>query len=164
MKFIKIPAHVVLLLQGMAAFATFAQTRCPAGVTPGSVVCLPDSVGVPPPRPIGEWIETWGAIVTSTSSSEAWVSIGKLSQKETEAEALQDCHASGVADCKVLLSYRNQCAALVTSSAATNRTVAAGAPTTALAEGDALRECGRLGGRECSVIYSECTKQIFKRF
>jgi hypothetical protein len=143
----------------------FGQTRCPSGVQAGNVQCMPDSNGGnSKPRPLGEWIETWGAIVTSTSSSEAWVSIGKLSQKETEAEALQDCHASGVADCKVLLSYRNQCAALVTSSAATNRTVAAGAPTTALAEGDALRECGRLGGRECSVIYSECTKQIFKRF
>lgn len=164
MKFIKISIGMFFLLQAVVAFSTFSQTRCPVGATPGSVACLPDSDGASPPRPIGEWIKTWGSIVTSAGSSEAWVSIGKLSQEDADTEALEDCRRSGVSDCKVLLSYRNQCSALATSSVATNRTAAAGAPTTSLAKGDALRECGRQGGRECSVIYSECTEPIFKKF
>ncbi|ENZ95728.1 DUF4189 domain-containing protein [Xanthomonas fragariae] len=147
-----------------------AQTSCPVGVAPGSPQCGPDSgtsrgdSPMPPPRPIGEWIKTWGAIVNAEDSSEAWASTGKTSKKDAEADAIDQCQVAGFHGCTVTFTYRNQCVALASPSSTQGRSGVAGGPSMALAEGDAIDMCRKKGGSNCSVIYKDCTKPIFKNF
>ncbi|PBP86167.1 hypothetical protein CCL22_02315, partial [Pseudomonas syringae] len=110
----------LLSLLMLTAFApAFAQTACPGGVAPGSPQCGPDSgtsrADSAPARPTGEWIKTWGAIAHSRTTGEPGSAVGKLSEGEAEQAALRQCAIEGTSDCKVSLTYYNQCAALVAS-------------------------------------------------
>lgn len=117
---------------------------------------------LPPPRPTGEWIKTWGAIANSEDSSEAWASTGKFSKSDAEADAVDQCQVAGFHGCAVTFTYRNQCVALASPSQ--GRAGVAAAPNLALAENYAVSVCKKQGGLNCSVIYKDCTKPIFKKF
>lgn len=56
-----------------------------------------------------------GAIANSNSTGEAGSAVGKLSEEEAERVALRQCAVGGAGDCKVQLTYKNQCSALVAS-------------------------------------------------
>ncbi|TWQ48723.1 DUF4189 domain-containing protein [Xanthomonas vasicola] len=159
---------VIFLFMIFLAESGYCQTACPVGVVPGSPQCGPDSGtsrgDAAPPRPTGEWIRTWGAIVGAGSSSQAWASIGKLSKKDAEADALDQCESAGVKDCSVEFTYRNQCVAVASASSANTKTGIGGAPEISTAKNNALHICEKNGGSDCSVIYSDCTKPIFKKY
>ena len=150
----------------LTAFApAFAQTACPGGVAPGSPQCGPDSgtsrADSAPARPSGEWIKTWGAIAHSRTTGEAGSAVGKLSEGEAEQAALRQCAIEGTSDCKVSLTYYNQCAALVASdsqsffqaSVSERRSIKL-----------AKESCEESNSGTCKVIYSECTEPIFWRY
>ncbi|WP_126971054.1 DUF4189 domain-containing protein [Xanthomonas sp. BRIP62411] len=95
-----------------------AQTACPKGTAAGSAICGPapssstgyaSSQEIPAPRavPLGRWIKTRSAIACSPTSGSG-ASIGKLSKKEAEIEALARCSEGGEKDCTIALSCRNQ--------------------------------------------------------
>ena len=161
---------VVLVFSIGFVGVSYAQTACPAGVAPGSPQCGPDSgtsrgdVPLPPPRPTGEWIKTWGAIVNAEDSSEAWASIGKLSKDAAEADAIDQCQVAGFHGCVVTFTYKNQCVALASPSSTQGRAGVAAAQNLVLAENDAMEVCREKGGSACSVIYKDCTKPIFRKF
>ncbi|MBB5735457.1 hypothetical protein FHT08_001199 [Xanthomonas campestris] len=160
---------MIIIILGFSGFAN-AQTACPSGVASGSPQCGPDSgtsrgnTPPAPPRPTGEWIKTWGAIVNAEDSSEAWASIGKFSKGDAEADAIDQCQVAGHRGCAVTFTYRNQCVALASPSSAQGRAGVAGAPSIALAESDAMDMCRKKGGLDCSVIYKDCTKPVFRNF
>ncbi|GFM81389.1 hypothetical protein PSCICN_20810 [Pseudomonas cichorii] len=152
------------LLMLIAFAPAFAQTRCPMGVQAGSMQCLPDEPqggGNAPARPTGEWIKTWGAIAHSSTTGEAGSAVGKLSESEAEQAALRQCAIEGTSDCKVSLTYYNQCAALVASdsqsffqaSVSERRSIKL-----------AKESCEDSDSGTCKVIYSECTEPIFWRY
>lgn len=66
MKFIYL---VLFLFLAASASPVLSQTACPSGVAPGSPQCGPDSgtsrgdLSIPPPRPTGEWLKTWGQLL-----------------------------------------------------------------------------------------------------
>lgn len=150
------------------SFTVSAQTACPVGVAPGSPQCGSDSgtsrgdAPLPPPRPTGEWIKTWGAIASASSTGEVGTTVGKLSETEARDAALHQCASGGARDCKVNLVYRNQCAALTASqrtgsffqSAADERT----------ATNLAMKSCKDSDGGSCRIAYSECTEPKFRKF
>ncbi|WP_406645253.1 DUF4189 domain-containing protein [Pseudomonas quasicaspiana] len=148
-----------------ALASAFAQTACPGGVAPGSPQCGPDSgtsrADSAPARPTGEWIKTWGAIAHSRTMGEAGSAVGKLSEGEAEQAALRQCAIEGTSDCKVSLTYYNQCAALVASdsqsffqaSVSERRSIKL-----------AKESCEESNSGTCKVIYSECTEPIFWRY
>ncbi|MCF5955679.1 DUF4189 domain-containing protein, partial [Xanthomonas perforans] len=106
---------IILLLAVIPVFA-FAQTACPVGVAPGSPQCGPDSgtsrgdIPAPPPRPTGEWIKTWGAIAIA-DNGDAGYTKGRLTSKEAEDAALQNCQKLAGMRCAIALTFHNQCAA-----------------------------------------------------
>ncbi|WP_349969997.1 DUF4189 domain-containing protein [Pseudomonas caspiana] len=141
-----------------------AQTRCPMGVQAGSMQCLPDEPqggDSAPARPTGEWIKTWGAIAHSSTTGEAGSAVGKFSEGEAEQAALRQCAIEGASDCKVSLTYYNQCAALVASdsqsffqaSVSERRSIKL-----------AKKSCEESDSGKCKVIYSECTDPVFWRY
>lgn len=158
MKKMMVLSLVLLPIALFSAKSTHSQTRCPVGTQAGSTQCLPDDEGSAPPRPTGEWLKTWGAIVHADGTSEAWASTGMLSEKEAEMDAIDQCQSAGFKNCIVTFTYRNQCVA-----AAAPVGVASG-PDLSAAKRDVIAACEKKTGRSCSVIYTDCTKPIFKKY
>ncbi|MGV7193808.1 DUF4189 domain-containing protein [Xanthomonas axonopodis] len=153
-----------------------AQTACPIGTNAGSAVCGPsqDSSGgygasqeISPPRavPNGRWIKTWGAIASSPSSG-GGSSVGKFSKADAEREALDRCSEQGVTDCKVALSYRNQCVAFAFPIAGKGNNSINTGKTVEIASRDAKEKCEKWkgGGGDCQIIYSACSEPFFEKY
>ncbi|MCQ2994331.1 DUF4189 domain-containing protein [Pseudomonas quasicaspiana] len=166
---------LIFLLALTPNFAS-AEGGCPAGQYPiggqGAVACapMPQNNSQPQARPLGEWIKTWGAIAMGSidSITTYGVSTGKLSESDARKEALAYCGSHGEDDCKVLLTYRNQCAAVATPkidgkpSGSTHMT---GRATLEEASADALDACKKNNPKaQCNVAYTDCTKQFFQWF
>lgn len=158
---------LILLLALLATPAAFGQTACPSGVGPGSPQCGPDagtSRGAPPvPRPTGEWIKTWGAIATS-DSGDIGSSTGKFSEKDAQAESLKICADFGNADCKVSMTYRNQCVAVVQAARGRTGGKIITAETADIAAKTALEECRQDSGATCVVRGTDCSEPFFRKF
>ncbi|AVS75770.1 DUF4189 domain-containing protein [Paracidovorax cattleyae] len=152
----------------LISFGAFAQTACPSGVAAGSALCGPSGGGEEaPPRPTGEWIKTWGAIATSSSSGDIGSSTGKFSEEEARQGAMQLCTKLGNSDCVVSHTYRNQCVAVVDSSKSTSgRAIGKiiSAVSIPAAQERALEDCRKAGGTECKVRGTDCTKPYFHRY
>ena len=161
----KIICSASMLLALSFATSAFAQTACPVGVSPGSPQCGPDSGtsrgDIPPPRPTGEWIKTWGAIAISKSTGEVGTSAGKFSESDANGSAVRQCSTNGASDCKVQLTYRNQCSALAASQV---DTFFQSSSTEQLAISLVTKVCEQSGGGACKVMYTECSKPYFKKY
>jgi hypothetical protein len=150
-----------------------AEGRCPPGQYPvggqGVQGCAPipgygahgGNGGHAAPVPSGEWLKTWGAIAGSPSTNLMGVSVGEISKEEAERVALAKCAAEGDRNCKINLSYHNQCVAYVVPSSGKGVPYVVSAPTEAEALGDAILSCSDTGGGRCIRFYSECSKPIF---
>jgi len=145
-----------------------AQTACPVGTPAGSAMCGPSPGGgaempSPPPRPSGEWLKTWGAI-SSNRAGDMGVSSGKLSQREAEAEARNRCQAWKTGDCKIDISYRNQCVAAAGPTGNRRGGGTASGPTLDGAKNQAMKICSEVSGGECKIMVAECSEQVFRKF
>ncbi|MEA9830217.1 DUF4189 domain-containing protein [Xanthomonas campestris] len=158
---------VVVIFLLTSANSVLSQTACPSGVAPGSPQCGPDSgtsrgdLPIPPPRPTGEWLKTWGAIATSESTGEAGTSANKFSEKDARNSAINQCALGGASDCKVHLVYRNQCASFAASH---SDTFFQAAESKEVAIELAKRNCEKSGTGSCKVMYSDCTEPVFKKY
>jgi hypothetical protein len=144
------------------SFNVFTQTRCPVGAQVGSAQCLPDEEGGGAPRPTGEWIKTWGALVSSNKAGGAWSSKGKFTENEARQDALNRCYSTGVSDCSVDATYFNQCIA-----AAASDDIGVDFNTgkdEGVAGKRALSDCERRSKSQCSVKFSECTDPVFMKY
>jgi Domain of unknown function (DUF4189) len=157
-----------------------AQTACPTGVAAGSAQCGPSpsshsinpASSVPEIRyvPTGKWITTWGAIaLSSVGTGEVGTTIGKLSKKEAEKDALSKCEGISGSACAISLSYDNQCSAIAwpPTDHANPKGIPAitAGPSLEEVAHRALKSCNKLSrSGECRIIYSECTEPVFERF
>lgn len=163
--------HFPILMAGLAlaggAFAAFAQTACPQGVTPGSSQCLPTGTGtVAPPARQPRWMLTWGAMAEDVLSSKVGTSTGESSRRAAQKAAVMKCESMGGKGCKAVFSYENTCAVIAEPVELQGKMVGfyQDAPTVEEASQLVLPIC-RNGnsGRECRVIYSNCTAPILRR-
>jgi hypothetical protein len=154
-----------------------AEGGCPLGQYPiggqGAVACapMPTENSQPKARPIGKWIKTWGAIASGSVDAVVnyGVSTGKISKSEAEESALAECSSHGEQNCKVKLTYRNQCAAVATpqinGKPAIGTVNFVGRENILMAESDALSACRKDNPQaQCDIIYKNCTQQIFQQF
>ncbi|WP_080274821.1 DUF4189 domain-containing protein [Pseudomonas syringae] len=162
-----------------------AEQGCPPGQYQiggqGAVACAPipqeNSGQQQPvaPRPTGEWIETWGAIAMGSidATTSFGVTTGKLSKSEAEEDSLRRCASHGEDNCKVLISYHNQCVALAEPQIngmpfSTGVISASRAGTIAEASEMSAKDCKEKNKQtpsaQCKVGYSACTEQIFHKY
>ncbi|WP_205393920.1 DUF4189 domain-containing protein [Xanthomonas hydrangeae] len=158
-----------------------AEGGCPAGQYPiggqGAVACapMPQNNSQPKARPLGEWIKTWGAIAMGSidSITSYGVTTGKLSKAEAEADALIRCGSHGETNCRIGLSYRNQCAVVAEPHVngkpfSEGYSAFIGASTVQEASGIALDKCNQANtefpGAKCAIVYNACSEPIFKKF
>lgn len=107
-------------------------------------------IASPPPRPSGEWLKTWGAIA-SNRAGDMGVSSKQLSKREGEDEALDRCAGWNTGDCKIDLSYRNQCVAAAGATADRRGGGTASAATLERATAQAMKTCREVSGGECEI-------------
>lgn len=171
---------LVFLLVLTPNFAS-AEGGCPAGQYPiggqGAVACapMPQNNSQPQARPLGEWIKTWGAIAMGSidSITSYGVTTGKLSKAEAEVDALIRCGSHGETNCRIGLSYRNQCAVVAEPHVngkpfSEGYSAFIGASTVQKASKTALDKCNQanteFAGAKCVIVYNACSEPIFKKF
>ncbi|KAB7761928.1 DUF4189 domain-containing protein [Xanthomonas sp. LMG 12461] len=161
----------------------WAEQGCPPGQIPAQsngnmASCGPIPPGyyqaqpAPAPRPSGKWIPTWGSVAVGSLGLERnyGVSTGKLTKEDAEKDAMARCSKHGEKDCKIGLSYFNQCVAVGEPQINGKpnllgyvHIVGDAKPEEAAAA--AKSACQRDNPEnKCKVIYESCTKQIFERF
>lgn len=153
-----------------APMPALAEGRCPPGQYPiggqGVGGCAPipgaDGGSTAEPKPTGRWIKTWGAVATSPSG-DAGAAKDKLSKSEATKEATAQCSQWGATDCKVALTYKNQCVAAVAADKGLGTKLSTGG-TIEKATEFANLECKKSGSQTCKVIYTACTEPYFEKF
>lgn len=154
-----------LVLMGL--FATlipiggFAQTRCPVGIQPGNIRCLPDVEEQAAPRPAGRWIKTWGALAFNDQRDMGFSS-GMVSKEEAEEEAVYQCERWGQGSCQAESFFFNQCVAVFHTSS--NAGAMATAPTKSKAMKLAKGKCERDTGEVCEITIADCSLPIFEPY
>ncbi|MEF2243282.1 DUF4189 domain-containing protein [Xanthomonas arboricola] len=143
----------------------------------GAIACAPIPQGssletAPAPRPLGKWISTWGAVAMGSLGLERnyGVTTGKLSKAEAESDALARCAKHGEKNCKIGLSYFNQCVAIGEPQIDGKPNLVGdvqfyGSASVEKASAAAQAACERDNPENsCKVVYKACTEQIFKYF
>lgn len=144
-----------------------AEGNCPPGYYPlgdpgqGSSGCAPrpdadgqETRSSAPVRPTPKWVTTWGAIALYVPKGILGSSTHLATVDEAEQAALQDCKLKGGLDCKLAISFGNQCAAMVAGSPGYNVTLGA---TPDDAEKNGMTECQGAGNAGCHVYYWTCS-------
>jgi len=99
-------------------------------------------------------------------TSDAGVPTGQLSKKAAERDAMAKCADSGARECKVSVTYFNQCMSWVVPSGRTGngRSGIGTGPTLERAGEMAQGICQNDQPGACTVIHENCTEQIFKKY
>lgn len=165
----------------LAAFPliAFAEGGCPPGSYPiggqGVQGCAPipsgGSVGSSQgPVATGKWETRWGAISEDSVNLSTGASVSKKSKRLAISAAKAECERLGGNNCKLRLTYYNQCVALADPDARQlqsggGRSSIVTAVTVEQAAAMALDRCAGLdGGQTCEVVYTGCSMSEFKMF
>jgi hypothetical protein len=162
---------MILLLAGVSLphHALAQQANCGAAVDTGGGQCIPmDAPGMPgyqgnqnrqpaqPQQPRAVWADRWGAIAEDPQASAVGTVVQQESESKAEAAALSVCTQHGGGNCKIALTYYNQCAAVAVDEQ--NLAVHARAPTKEKAEQVALDGFGK--GHITKIVYSACSLPV----
>ena len=165
-------ALIFLGLVGLSSGDAWAEGNCPAGFYPiggqGVQGCAPipggSGGGGSPSAPAGEWMTRWGAIAESVSSTLVGTSMGQATKQEAERLSIARCQAEGARDCRVSISYYNQCVAYVVPSSGRGKGSITSAVDKATAIKLAKEKCTDARGEACAVAYSECSLPVYSSF
>ncbi|NUO74729.1 MAG: DUF4189 domain-containing protein [Lysobacter sp.] len=153
-----------LVLVSMLAFArpAAAEDGCPAGFIPNAtgtpnVQCIPAG-GSGYSAPFETWERRWGAFTSDAVTGKIGLATAMSSKRKAVKEAMRDCQARGGAQCKLLLTFTNQCAAIASGKEAgsTYRISAGSGVNATVAKQVALQECGRYA-ESCEIFLTECS-------
>jgi hypothetical protein len=114
--------------------------------------------------PTVRWSSRWGAVANSITTGHAGTSAGQVSRYDAKHLALHQCGTDdGIKDCKIVMTYHDQCAAIAdgtyassTAGAATTSFATASAATISEASNLAMESCNK-EAIDCKVIYTECS-------
>lgn len=157
-----------LLALLLVASTAHAQATCPPGTIPYGTgndpsSCGPDNSqqqGQPktPQSSPGLWIDQWGSIATDANKGILGTSQNSSSQADAEKTALADCSAKGGIECKIQLSYRNQCAAMIVGNMGKLFNVNSGETTDSVIK-KGMKTCSS-AANDCHTYYSACSLPI----
>ncbi|WP_176090341.1 DUF4189 domain-containing protein [Achromobacter anxifer] len=150
----------VFLICGVAFQPAFAEQGCPDGFTPNAAgtpgqQCIPIGGQTRPGSagPADRWETRWGAIATDKESGKVGIFGDTTTRRKAETGAIAQCQRKGGADCKLQLTYYNQCGVLAWGN---GKMSTASAPTVEEASELALNECERVG-KNCEIFFSDCS-------
>jgi hypothetical protein len=162
-----------LLLLVCATYASCIQAQeCPEGIpSAGNPDCLPpDDANSPyyqgdrngqtaqPAQPPVVWASRYGAVAyDSVSGAEGHIT-DQSSKSQAESTVLSFCSQHGGTNCKVLVSYYNQCAAIAQVSGG-GQMGTGRALHPQQAEQLAMDACQK-GASNCKIVYSACSLPV----
>ena len=155
-----------LIVAGLWLLGTVgAHADCPPGSylvsNPTNTYCLPDpnyrGPQQAPQQPAEQWERRWGALATSVPDGVLGVSTDKRSEREASQVATRDCAAKGGFNCKIEITYDNQCAVVVVGDGGYN---ASNATTANRAVELSMKTCRDAGRANCHVYYSACSLPV----
>lgn len=157
-----LPRFLMLLLLWSTAANSYYQ--CPVGVagpdapnTSGLACYWVDNAAATPQAPAAQWRSRYGAIAVASG---AFGTANKESSYEkAEKKAMKQCKAKGGKDCRVALSFGNQCAAMAWGDTVTSSEPGADIPQ---AEAQALKSCGERT-QNCKNYYSACSNAVLTK-
>jgi hypothetical protein len=148
---------------------SLAWSQCAPGIpSAGNPGCIPpDQPNSPyyqgdnaqpqgPAQPAAVWADRWGAIAIDSNTGQIGVSANISGMSEAMETALKTCVKNGGPDCKVELSYHNQCAAVAWGS---SFHIVSHAPYIDTVKANALRACSQKT-QDCKIVYSECSYAV----
>ena len=153
---------LVIVLSSISGFA-YAEHGCQDGYIPvyqgSQQVCVADynlpswgDQGGSPAASGPRWADRWGAIAVGSDAKLGAV-VDVSNERKAKSAALEECKKNGGTDCKVDLTYYNQCAVLVTGDRIYN-TAHAATIDEAIVLGVAKCEEEDIN---CRVYYSGCS-------
>lgn len=154
-----------LLLLTLILHVPSAWAQCAPGIPgAGNPGCIPPTQPGSPYNQGGDapvvnappavhWVGGWGAIAMDGENRGGTVE-DRDTKSEAESIALDMCRRNGGSNCKVLVTFNNQCAAMVQEAGGGTVHGNTGA-TQERAERRALDGCK--SGTTCHVIYSKCS-------
>lgn len=161
----------LLLCLLIPSYTAVAENGCPNGESPigprsegNPLGCIIDHdlqrsqvQSEQPQAPRGHWETRWGAIATDAAKGKlGGVTNHKNKQAATQA-ALKQCYARGGKDCKVRLTYYNQCAAMAWGD---TKHGGGGRDTLEEANLSALQRCSEVTAN-CKVVYNACSNPVW---
>lgn len=111
---------------------------------------------LPPAPPQERWADRWGAFA-SASSGVFGGAQDKQSKRQAEKTALAECKEKGGDDCRVDLSYYNQCGAVASGG---GHMGSSRAPTEREAVEHAIKTCEKAGGSNCQLYFMGCSLPV----
>ncbi|MBJ8417726.1 DUF4189 domain-containing protein [Acinetobacter courvalinii] len=107
------------------------------------------------PQPV--WADRWGAISADGIIGSLGIAVDMPSKSKAEKAAIAECQSKGGKNCKVDISYYNQCAAMILGDKNYNTSSAA---TKEKAIELGMRTCNKEGDSNCRVYYSGCSTAV----
>jgi hypothetical protein len=107
----------------------------------------------PPPK----WRDSWGAVAMDEKSGAAGVAVNEKNKTSATAVAMKQCSMNGSPDCKVIISYNNQCVAVAQQEGG-GFIIAAGRAQQADADQYAMSQCAEHG--KCEIAYHACSYAV----
>ncbi|WP_425478302.1 DUF4189 domain-containing protein [Frateuria defendens] len=137
-----------------------AWSQCAPGIPgAGNPACIPPNqvnspyyqgAGVAQPHAL--WEDRWGAIAIDSETGDAGTVEGQSSKSIADSAALSYCSKGKGENCKVILSFHNQCAAVAWGAGVLGYS---GGATPDVAEEMAMKGCGY--SDDCKIVYSKCS-------
>lgn len=111
----------------------------------------------------GEWVSTWGAVMTSDQLDKVWTTTKQQSADYAKRDVLGRCESAGATDCFLVSTYSDQCVAAVQSEDGNvNAVFTADDPLTA--QEKSMGYCKRNAKKsECNLVFTECTQPRYKK-
>jgi hypothetical protein len=135
------------------------QGGCPPGMRLEGFSCVYDAPA-PPTQQLGpQWSSRWGAIAIDPTVSQGGLGVvsDMRSERSAEKAAIKQCQKSGgTKQCRIKLSYDNQCAVIVWGD---NYFSTANAQTVNEAFELAFAQCSERTSN-CKLYYSNCTYPV----
>jgi hypothetical protein len=103
------------------------------------------------PQPV--WADQWGAIALDSGTGQAGTVTNKNSERDAKNGALGDCGRNGASNCKIMLTYYNQCAAVAFGAGFSSMQSDASLDK---AKDTALSRC-EAKGASCKIVYTGCS-------
>lgn len=110
------------------------------------------------PMPQAHWLDRSGAIAGDAAAGILAFSESASSERSSTNEALSKCKAQGGRDCRIFISYTNQCAAFVVGD---NTAISYSAGTTEKAAAAGMEYCTTTKqDSNCRIYYSGCSLPV----
>jgi hypothetical protein len=157
---------ILLIATALTVFPTYethAEGGCPPGMIPynsaaaGSAASMASCGPIPSQRPSVHWESRWGAIASDEANGIMGAVDSRATKRKAGKDALSECQARGGKQCKVTLSYTNQCVVTVQgNTGATDAHAASIESATQLG----MESCRKRGDSDCNVYYKACSLPV----